>query len=88
MDRWRGGAILSCASSYTAKRLTTDGATFRERKAETRREQRQTLSHIHLALRFVAPGSCWKMKNYMALIRLHYRTSDYMHLTLVQKMKK
>lgn len=25
------------------------------------------------------------MKNYMALIRLHYRTSDYMHLTLVQK---
>ena len=28
------------------------------------------------------------MKNYMALIRLHYRTSDYMHLTLVQKNKK
>lgn len=25
------------------------------------------------------------MKNYMALIRLHYRTSDYMHLTPVQK---
>lgn len=45
------------------------------------------LSRIHLALGSLAPGSCCKMKNYMALIRLHYRTSDYMRLTRAQRSK-
>lgn len=78
----------AAASSYMAKRLTTLREPHLERRAERQREEGQRLSHIHLALRSVALGSCWKMKNYMALIRLHYRTSDYMHLTLVQKNKK
>lgn len=72
----------AAASSHTAKRLTTR----REARfffLERRGEEGRRLSRIHLALRSVAPGSCCKMKNYMALIRLHYRTSDYMHLTPV-----
>lgn len=64
----------------------TEGATFREKRSRDG-ERRARLCHIHLPLRSDAPGSCWKMKNYMALIRLHYRTSDYMHLTLVQRNK-
>ena len=46
------------------------------------------LAHRQRPLASVAPGSCWEMKNYMGLIRLHYRTSDYMHLTLVRKKGK
>lgn len=76
----------AAASSYTAKRLTTLKEPHLE-EGEWRGEG-QRLSHIHLALRSVAPGSCWKMKNYMALIRLRYRASDYMRLTLVQKDEK
>lgn len=78
----------AAASSYTARRLTTLKEPRSQEAKQRDREEGQRLSHIHLALRSVAPGSCWKMKNYMALIRLHYRTSDYMHLTLVQKNKK
>lgn len=33
-------------------------------------------------------GSCSRMKNGAALIRLHYRTSDYARLTLVQGREK
>lgn len=55
---------------------------------ERRLEEGEPSGHIHLALGAVAPGSCWKMKNYTALIRLHYTTSDYMRLTPVQKKQK
>lgn len=74
----------AAASSYEAKRLST----LMEPHLEKAKGGEGRLSHIHLTLRSVAPGSCWKMKNYMALIRLHYRTSDYMHLTLVRMKKK
>lgn len=58
-----------------------EAAAFRGSKTERQVETR----HIHLAPRAVAPGSCWKMKNGAALIRLHYRTSDYTRLTRVRK---
>lgn len=76
----------AAASSYMAKRLTTLKEPHLERGKW--RDEGATRSHIHLVLRSVAPGSCCKMKNYMALIRLHYGGSDYMRLTLVQKNEK
>lgn len=76
----RGGDRLTAGKSAAAGRL----AAPRERRLE----EGEPSGHIHLALGAVAPGSCWKMKNYTALIRLHYTTSDYMRLTPVQKKQK
>lgn len=75
----------AAAGSGTAERLTTPRERRLEKGKQSDGEGEGEGGHIHLALGAVAPGSCWKMKNYMALIRLHYRTSDYMRLTRVQK---
>lgn len=72
----------AAAGSNTGRRLTT---LKQPRSGKAKRRDRWRPEHIHLALGSVAPGSCWKMKNCAALIRLHYRTSDYAQLTLVQK---
>lgn len=77
-----GGAA---AGSNTARRLTT---AKQPRSGKEKRRDRWRPGHIHLALRSVAPGGCWEMKNCAALIRLRYRTSDYTCLTLVPKKWK
>lgn len=77
------GGRRSCQEQHGRAVNHTEAATFRGSKTERQVEGGLRLTHIHLAIRPIAPGSCWKMKNYMALIRLHYRTSDYMHLTVV-----
>lgn len=84
----------AAASSDRAKWLTTARQQRLEKRKQRDRDRdrgrgrgrAEELSHIHLLLTSMAPGSCWKMKNYMALIRLHYRTCDYMCLTPVQKI--
>lgn len=78
----RRGDIVSWRETQLPAAVRHDqAAAFRGGKTERQVERR----HIHLALRAVAPGSCWKMKDCAALIRLHYRTSDYTRLTRVPK---
>lgn len=78
---------MSCGARRSCRQLRgqavkhSEAAAFGGSKTERQVESR----HIHLALGAVAPGSSWKMKDRGALIRLHYRTSDYRRLTRVGK---